>query len=48
MYGGAPGNFLKEHANESGYVQDSYIRTETKMYFNAMPRDRAWSFLCSP
>ena len=44
MYGNLPGNFLKEHANESGYVQDNYIRTESKLYFNAMPKDRAWSF----
>ncbi|MFW5636231.1 MAG: hypothetical protein ACOC3A_06195, partial [Thermodesulfobacteriota bacterium] len=36
--------FLKTHSNESGSVNDSYIRNETKMYFNAMPRDRKWSF----
>ncbi len=36
--------FLKTHSNESGSVNDSYIRNETKMYFNAMPRDKKWSF----
>jgi hypothetical protein len=32
------------HPNESGYVKDGYIRTETKMHFNVMPKDRVWSF----
>ena len=36
--------FLRVHSNESGAVDDGYIRNETKMYFNAMPRDRKWSF----
>ncbi len=44
MYGNLPGNFFREHFNESGYVQDDYIRTESKLYFNAMPKDRGWSF----
>lgn len=44
VYGGAPGNLLREHANESGWVEDGYIRTETKIHFNAMPKDRVWSF----
>jgi len=44
MYGGLVGDFFKSHSNESGTVQDSYIRAETKMYFNAMPKDRVWSF----
>lgn len=44
MYGNLNGNFFKTHSNESGSVQDSYIRTEAKMYFNAMPKDRVWSF----
>ncbi|MCP4106963.1 MAG: hypothetical protein GY749_15735 [Desulfobacteraceae bacterium] len=35
---------FKTHINESGYVNDSYIRTEVKMYFNAMPRNKKWSF----
>ncbi len=36
--------FLKTHSNESGSVNDSYIRNETKIYFNAMPKDKKWSF----
>ncbi|GAB6144281.1 autotransporter outer membrane beta-barrel domain-containing protein [Desulfocicer niacini] len=44
VYGGLAGEYFKTHSNESGSVQDSYIRTEAKMYFNAMPKDRAWSF----
>ena len=44
MYGGIPGDFYTSHSNESGTVQENYIRTETKIYFNAMPRDRVWSF----
>ncbi|WP_139795793.1 autotransporter outer membrane beta-barrel domain-containing protein [Desulfocicer vacuolatum] len=44
MYGALVGDFFRSHGNESGTVQDSYIRTEAKMYFNAMPKDRAWSF----
>ncbi len=36
--------FLKTHSNESGSVNDGYIRNETKMYFNAMAKDRKWSF----
>ena len=37
-------NFLKDHANESGWVNNEYIRTETKLHFNAMPKNRVWSF----
>lgn len=37
-------SFLKTHSNESGSVNDGYIRNETKLYFNAMPRDKKWSF----
>ncbi len=37
-------SFLRTHSNESGSVNDGYIRTETKMYFNAMPKDKKWSF----
>lgn len=37
-------SFLKTHSNESGSVNDGYIRTETKLYFNAMPKDKKWSF----
>lgn len=37
-------NFLKDHGNETGWVNNSYIRSESKLYFNAMPKDRKWSF----
>ncbi len=37
-------SFLNTHSNESGSVNDGYIRTEVKMYFNAMPKDKKWSF----
>ncbi|MBA2881050.1 hypothetical protein HNR65_001376 [Desulfosalsimonas propionicica] len=37
-------SFFKGHGNESGWVNENYIRTETQIYFNAMPRDRKWSF----
>ena len=40
----AGNEFFRIHANESGFVKDSYIRTESKIYFNAMPKDRQWSF----
>ncbi|MCF8028997.1 MAG: hypothetical protein K9K81_11575 [Desulfobacteraceae bacterium] len=36
-------DFFNIHVNESGWVTDDYIRTETQVYFNAMPRDRKWS-----
>ncbi|MFO7929846.1 MAG: hypothetical protein R6U97_00420, partial [Desulfosalsimonas sp.] len=36
--------FFKQHANESGWVAENYIRTEAQIYFNTMPRDRKWSF----
>lgn len=36
--------FFKAHPNESGWVRDGYVRTEVKLHFNAMPRDRVWSF----
>ncbi|MFW6081601.1 MAG: hypothetical protein ACOC7W_06780 [Desulfosalsimonas sp.] len=36
--------FFKQHANESGWVNENYIRTEAQIYFNTMPRDRKWSF----
>lgn len=44
LYGEAPKNLFREHVNESGWVEDGYIRTETKIHFNAMPKDRKWSF----
>lgn len=37
-------SFLKTHSNESGSVNDGYIRNETKLFFNAMPKDKKWSF----
>ncbi|QTA83378.1 Uncharacterized protein dnl_57820 [Desulfonema limicola] len=37
-------SFLKTHSNESGSVNDGYFRTETKLFFNAMPKDKKWSF----
>jgi hypothetical protein len=36
--------FFKNHVNESGWVNNNYIRTESRLYFNAMPKDRRWSF----
>ena len=36
--------FMRTHSNESGSVNDGYIRNETKMYFNAMAPDKKWSF----
>ncbi|CAN2045865.1 Alginate export [Candidatus Magnetomoraceae bacterium gMMP-1] len=43
-YGITNKSFLKNHDNESGNVNDGYIRNETKIYFNAMPKNRKWSF----
>ncbi len=37
-------DFFKSHPNESGWVNDSYIRNEDRLYFNAMPKNRNWSF----
>jgi len=37
-------SFLRTHSNESGSVNDGYFRNETKLYFNAIPKDRKWSF----
>ncbi|HMA86047.1 MAG TPA: hypothetical protein VKN73_10115 [Desulfosalsimonadaceae bacterium] len=37
-------DFFQKHKNESGWVQDNYIRIEEQVYFNAMPRSRRWSF----
>lgn len=36
--------FFSQHANESGWVAENYIRNETQIYFNALPKDRKWSF----
>lgn len=37
-------SFFKNHVNESGWVNNNYIRTETKLHFNALPKNRKWSF----
>lgn len=37
-------NFFKVHPNESGWVSNGYIRNENRLYFNALPKDRKWSF----
>lgn len=37
-------DYFKNHANEAGGVTKSYIRSEDRLYFNALPTDRAWSF----
>jgi hypothetical protein len=37
-------SLLKGHLNESGLVNNNYIRTESRVYFNALPQDRKWSF----
>lgn len=44
LFGNLEDNFFKDHVNESGWVNDGYIRTESRLYFNAMPPDRKWSF----
>jgi len=40
----AGGDLFQNHANESAWVNNSYIRAENKLYFNAMPNDQVWSF----
>ncbi len=42
--GFAGGDLFQNHANESGWVNNSYIRCENKLYFNAIPDDQVWSF----
>ena len=37
-------NLYKDHKTEAGWVNNSYIRNESKIYFNAMPEDKKWSF----
>ncbi len=37
-------SFFKDHVNEGGWVNNGYIRSEDRLYFNAMPKDRKWSF----
>ncbi len=37
-------SFFQDHVNECGWVNDSYIRSEDRLYFNAMPKTRKWSF----
>ncbi len=42
--GNLPDDFFKIHVNESGAVNYNYIRSEVKLHFNALPKDRKWSF----
>jgi hypothetical protein len=42
--GNLPDNFFTVHANESGWINNNYIRTEAQMYFNAIPENKAWTF----
>lgn len=42
--GNLDSGFFRNHGNEAGWVNNSYIRNEDKLYFNAMPPDRRWSF----
>jgi len=44
LLGSLSKNFYRTHVNEAGWIQDNYIRSEDRLYFNAMPRNRAWSF----
>ncbi|WP_143156439.1 hypothetical protein [Desulfacinum infernum] len=44
VFGNVPDYLFKTHSNEAGTVTKSYIRNEDKIYFNAMPQDRKWSF----
>ncbi|SHI60079.1 Alginate export [Desulfatibacillum alkenivorans DSM 16219] len=44
LLGGLNKDFFRTHGNESGWVKDNYIRTEAKLHFNALPKDRKWSF----
>jgi hypothetical protein len=44
LFGALGSNFFKDHANEGGWVNNGYIRNEDRLYFNAMPKDRKWSF----
>jgi len=37
-------SFFKNHANEAGFLNNNYIRSEDRLYFNAIPKDREWSF----
>ncbi|MGM0452647.1 MAG: hypothetical protein ACQERN_05740, partial [Thermodesulfobacteriota bacterium] len=37
-------DFFKTHVNEAGALNNNYIRTETRLYFNALPKNRKWSF----
>ena len=37
-------DYFKNHSNEAGGVNNNYIRSENRLYFNALPKDREWSF----
>ncbi|MCB9481767.1 MAG: alginate export family protein [Desulfobacteraceae bacterium] len=40
-------SFFKNHVNESGWINNEYIRTETRLTFNAVPEDEKWSFFAA-
>ncbi|MDY0360366.1 MAG: alginate export family protein [Desulforegulaceae bacterium] len=40
-------SFFRNHANESGWVNNEHIRTETRLTFNAVPEDEKWSFFAA-
>ena len=44
LQGALPDDFFKAHVNESGAINYNYIRSEVKLHFNALPKDRKWSF----
>lgn len=37
-------DYFKNHSNEAGGVNNNYIRSENRLYFNALPKGREWSF----
>ena len=44
LLGSLNSNFFGTHPNEAGWVNEGYIRNESRLYFNALPKDRKWSF----
>ncbi|MCB9481413.1 MAG: hypothetical protein H6680_06295 [Desulfobacteraceae bacterium] len=40
-------SFFKNHVNESGWINNEYIRTETRLNFNAVSGDEKWSFFAA-
>jgi hypothetical protein len=47
LNGNLTSSFFKNHANESGWVNNEHIRTETRLTFNAIPQDEKWSFFAA-